>query len=120
MGKPWALTRKAQYVLVYQQGSTWVDSLIVMKALPNGLNLSRYGFSVSRKLGKAVERNRLRRLLREIMRAQLIKPGWDIVLILRIKASTASYHQLRKAIAKLLTQSQMLTGSDEAASVGFD
>lgn len=116
MKVPWALTKRAQYDLVYRKGSTYIDNLIVMKALPNGLNLSRYGFSVGKKVGKAVQRNRLKRLLREIMRLQLTKPGWDIVFIARQGALTADYYQLERTIAKLLAQAQLLQGSNETIS----
>jgi ribonuclease P protein component len=79
-----------------------------MKAMPNGSNLSRYGFSVTKKVGKAVRRNRLKRLLREIMRLQALKPGWDIVFMARSVAVNADYHQLKGAIAKLLARAQLL------------
>ncbi len=79
-----------------------------MKAMPNGSSVSRYGFSVTRKVGKAVQRNRLKRLLREIMRLQSLKPGWDIVFMARSVAADADYHQLEKAITRLLAQGQLL------------
>ena len=110
------LTKRAQYALVYQQGSTYIDSLIVMKALPNGLSSSRYGFSVTKKVGKAVERNRLKRLLREVIHLRLVKPGWDIVFVVRQEAVNADYHQLEKAVIKLLTQAGLITKDDETAS----
>jgi ribonuclease P protein component len=78
-----------------------------MKALPNGLSLSRYGFSVTKKVGKAVQRNRLKRLLREIVRLQVLKPGWDIVFIARREAVAADFHQLERAVTKLLAQAQL-------------
>jgi ribonuclease P protein component len=108
MKEPRALHTRAQYTLVYQQGRTWVNSLVVMKAAPNGLCLSRYGFSVTRKVGKAVLRNRLKRLLREILRAQSLKPGWDIVFIVRSQAAGADYRQLNRSVTGLLTRANLL------------
>jgi ribonuclease P protein component len=107
-----SLTNRAQYVLVYQQGKVWPNSLVVMKALPNGLSLSRYGFSVTKKVGKAVQRNRLKRLLREIMRLQSLRPGWDIVFIVRSVAVNADYHQLERVVAKLLARARLLESSE--------
>ena len=107
------LTRTKQYALVYDKGSSWVGSLLVMKALPNGLTLSRYGFSVSRRVGKAVTRNRVKRLLREILRLTPLPPGWDIVFIARPQAAGAGYAELRKAVDELLSRAQLLTGEYE-------
>ena len=80
----------------------------MLKALPTGLGSSRYGLSVSKKVGNAVTRNRLKRLLREIMRLQTVKPGWDIVFIVRAEAVDADYHQLKNSVTKLLAQAQLL------------
>jgi ribonuclease P protein component len=119
MAKKWALTKRAQYLNVYKSGRAWVDSFIVIKALPNELEFSRFGFSVTKEIGKAVVRNRVRRLLKEIASLANIKPGWDIVFIARPNTANADYHQLKKSMGKLLFQAR-LTDKDETISVGVD
>ena len=112
MKEPRSLTNRAQYTLVYRQGKVWANSLLVMKAMPNGLSLSRYGFSVTKKVGKAVQRNHLKRLLREIMRLQSLRPGWDIVFIARSVAVNTKYHQLERAVTRLLARAQLLESNE--------
>jgi ribonuclease P protein component len=119
MARKWALTKRAQYLTVYKSGKAWVDNFIVIKALPNELEFSRYGFSVAKEIGKAVVRNRVRRLLKEIASLSNIKPGWDIVFIARPAAATTDYYQLKKSMEKLLLRAH-LTNKDETLSVGVD
>jgi len=104
---------------VYRSGKAWVDNLIVMKVLPNEYEFNRYGFSVTKNIGKAVVRNRVRRLLREISRATPIKPGWDIVFIARPAAVTADYHGLRKSVETLLLRAHLIN-KDEAVRAGVN
>ncbi|MFQ5996487.1 MAG: ribonuclease P protein component [Dehalococcoidales bacterium] len=111
------LTRAAQYTLVYREGNSWVSDLVVMKALPNGLTISRYGFSVSRRVGKAVVRNRVKRLLREILRLTPLQPGWDIIFIARPLVAGASYANLEKSIKGLLFRARLLLEKYEEVSL---
>ena len=110
------LTKPQQYALVYSEGRSWASDLVVMKALANGLTLSRYGLSVSKKVGKAVTRNRIKRLLREMLRMMPLKPGWDIVFIARPAAATADYASLKKSVDALLSRAQLLRPPGDAAS----
>lgn len=61
--------------------------------------LIRVGFSISKKVGGAVVRNRLRRRLREICRLHLdhLKAGWDLVLVARSEAGNTTYSELLEA-----------------------
>ena len=112
MTKKWALTKRAQYLAVYKSGKAWVDELIVMKALPNKLDFSRCGFSVTKDVGKAVVRNRVRRLLREVVRVVSIKPGWDIVFIARPSAGAADYREIKRSTEKLLSRARLINENE--------
>jgi len=102
------LTRPQQYALVYGKGSSWPSDLVVMRVLPNDLAFSRYGLSVSKRVGNAVTRNRMKRLLREIMRVVSLKPGWDIVYIVRPAAAATDYASLKNSVESLLSRADLL------------
>jgi len=114
------LTKTEQYNRVYNGGGSWANGLLVMKALPNGLTLSKYGFSVSKRVGKAVDRNRVKRLLREILRVTQLKPGWDIVLIARPAAGRVDYVSLEKSVNDLLSRAQLLVREDDRVRLKID
>ena len=107
------LVKRGQYTSVLTQGSLWVGRLVVMRALPNGLDLSRYGLVASKRVGGAVVRNKVKRLLREIMRQMPLKSGWDIVFIARPAAAAVHYADLRQLVESLLSQAGLLVGNHE-------
>ncbi|MEE9366196.1 MAG: ribonuclease P protein component [Dehalococcoidales bacterium] len=111
------LTKPAQYALVYNKGDSWTNNLLVMKALPNELASSRYGFSVGRRVGKAVVRNRVKRLLREILRSTPLIAGWDIVFIARAHTAGVDYAGLEEAVKDLLSRAGLLVENYEKVSL---
>jgi ribonuclease P protein component len=71
---------------------------------------SRFAFTAGRRVGKAVARNRSKRLLREAVREQLgrIEPGWDCLLIARDGTPDADYDAVRTAVLNLLKRAHLL------------
>ena len=76
--------------------SGYADSYLVLYARRNRTEGNRVGFTVSKKLGHAVVRNRTRRRLREIYRLneEAFQPGWDIVVVARTRAVEAPFDKL--------------------------
>jgi ribonuclease P protein component len=102
------LKKSSQFSAVYERGKTWAGDLVVLKTMPNGLEFNRYGFVAGKRLGKAVVRNRVKRLLREVARATPTKSGWDLVFIARSQTAMASYHELEASVTGLLRRARIL------------
>jgi len=98
-----------RFVQVRRQGRAWAGHCCVIVALPNQLDHSRFGFSVSKRVGKAVRRNKVRRRLREIVRHHVaqIRPGWDIVIIARPAANTENYTTLQETLLSLFRRANL-------------
>ncbi len=122
MDKRERLKARKDFVAVYRKGRAWANRLLVLRALPNGLPNTRRGFVVSKRVGKAVVRNRLKRRLREGLRSLTTVTGRDLVFLARPPAAQASYHDLREAIADLLSRARLLDRGDpvwqQAGSTG--
>jgi len=114
------LTGKAQFDFVYNKGRSWAAREIVIKALPNGLDSTRYGLTVSKRVGKAVVRNKIKRRLREILRQMNLPPGWDIIVIARNPVTGVDYTTLGKSVKTLLKRVGLFMGENEGNSPGVD
>jgi ribonuclease P protein component len=101
------------FLRVKEAGRSWHHAAFVMSAVLNGLAHNRYGFIVSKRLGKAVVRNRLRRRLREAVRSihPQIQPGYDVVVVARVPSLSLSYWELRQALVEVMQRAGLLETS---------
>lgn len=102
--RDYRLLTKGEYDAVYREGRRRSSREFTIFLRQNGLERSRFGWSIKKALGSAVLRNRIRRRLREIVRLhrQEIHPGWDIVIHPRSTVAKAKFAPLATELLKLL------------------
>ncbi len=110
MKRKFRLTNATDFKRVRRFGKSYAHPLVVLVISPNELQISRFGVSVSKALGNAVQRNRVKRQLREIIRTELVQAssGWDAVVIARSKLAQASFSEIHDALDDLLVKAGLL------------
>ena len=98
------LTRKRDYEWMYQHGTKWVGREFVCFVARREGQGRKIGIAVSRKVGKAVVRNRVKRRIREVYRNHRTTIGDDVsvVVVARVGAAKLDYHGCEEAIRRLL------------------
>jgi ribonuclease P protein component len=81
--------------------------------------LTRVGFTVGKRVGNAVTRNRVRRRLRELMRRrwQVVAPAWDLVVVARPPAASAESGALARELDLLLSRAKVLAPGSEGTDI---
>ncbi|MEW6172991.1 MAG: ribonuclease P protein component [Bacillota bacterium] len=95
---------KRDFERIFKQGRASAVGCVVVYKLKNHLPVYRLGFAVSKKVGKAVKRNRVRRLLREVCRLnqEWFVQGYDYVVLGRVSAGNEDYGTIQRVIRQAL------------------
>jgi ribonuclease P protein component len=112
------LSRSAEFERVYRQGRSTANRHLVLYSFPNASTQApRLGLSVSRKVGGAVARNRVKRLLREAFaqHEQELSPGQDVVVVARPPAGELAEREglagLEASLGELIARAGLRSGA---------
>ncbi|MEA4965931.1 MAG: ribonuclease P protein component [Oscillospiraceae bacterium] len=106
-----SLKENTQFRRLYARGRSAAGPCLVIYCRKNGTKENRVGYTVSKKLGHAVVRNRVRRRLREIYRLHEpeFRPGWDLVVVARSRAAAAPFSRMEQTFLTLAAQLGLLS-----------
>ncbi len=109
------LTENRDFKRLYARGKSVAHALFVVYYAKNRLGTGRLGITVNKKFGKAVRRNRARRLLKESYRLlePAVVPGYDIVLVARARILSCLCPQLLFAMKKTFLSIGLVRENEE-------
>ncbi|MFY0546022.1 ribonuclease P protein component [Brevibacillus sp. H7] len=110
------LKKNEHFQAVFQKGSSAANKqFIVYSSKQEGQAAFRIGISVSKKIGIAVTRNRVKRLIREAVARleEVIQPGLDLVVIARPGVEEMTLDQIEKSLLHVMKRAKVLKQASE-------
>jgi len=110
MLRPEVLRNKKDFSAIYSRGKSLGDRYVVVFYRKNQLDYTRTAFLASKKVGKSVQRNKARRLMKESFREirGTVRDSYDIIIIARNTINGASYIQVRKSLKNAFVRAKLL------------
>ena len=108
------LSSPRDYANLTADGTVRSHPLLIARIRRTDLGVTRFGFATGRRLGGAVGRNRIRRRIREALRAMApaLQPGWDVLIIARPPIVEADHDALVGALRTVLVRGGVLGGAN--------
>lgn len=111
MKKMYRLKKNEEFQAVFNKRSSFANRQLVIYFLPKkGQTHFRIGLSVSKKVGNAVVRNRVKRYIRQafLELEDKIEHQYDYIIIARVPTKDLDFHQLKKSLMHVLLKSKLL------------
>lgn len=104
------LRKNKNFQALYRHGRSFANKLLVLYILPNRSSGRRVGFAAGKKLGNAVVRNRVKRLLREAYRhnQQNVLPGYDLIIVGRKPVVELDFAAVSRALVQLFDRAGIM------------
>jgi len=114
------LKKNWEFRRVYRHGKTVVSRNIVLYYCPNKLGYNRIGFSISKRVGKSVVRNRIKRIYREAyyQLENKLHQGYDFILIARKPAVDVTFHEASKELYNLCRKKNLIQKKEDQRIAG--
>lgn len=105
-----SLKKNHEFKRLYSKGKSAASLCVVVYCRRNGMAENRLGVTVSKKLGGAVSRNRVRRRLKEIYRTNedKLSPGHDIIIVARMRSRFAGYREIESSVLTLFRKLKIM------------
>ncbi|MCL2392109.1 MAG: ribonuclease P protein component [Oscillospiraceae bacterium] len=113
-----SLKKNYEFKRLYNKGKNAASQYAVVYCRRNGSQANRLGITVSTKIGGAVQRNRVRRRLKEIYRIneKRLNVGYDVVIVARVKSRFSSYKELEASVLSLLKKLKIFIENEAEAA----
>ena len=102
------LKKDRDFQKVYKKKNVTGNRVFTMFLNKNNLPITRVGFVITKKFGNAVTRNKFKRRLRMILRDYDLKPGYDVILILKKDKSYIYYSELKRSFEHVLRKKGLI------------
>jgi len=105
------LTQDKDFKRIFKKGKFFIVKFINIRIVENNLDVSRFGFIISKKnFKKAVDRNKIKRRLRDTIHSRLekIKPGFDVVVMIRKEIGNKSFKEIDEVMEEILNKAKIL------------
>ncbi len=109
-----ALKRGREFRRVYKEGKSVSNRLLVLYYLKEGSaeEITRVGITVDHRVGSAVHRNRVKRLIKESVRSKagIATPGYELVVVAKNDSCHRNFHEIDQSIGSLLQKARIIPG----------